>query len=53
MAEFECREAAVFAHLSFPDFQTLHWSERAKTVAHFRVHSRIEEWQTWHATQGS
>lgn len=53
VAEFECREAAVFAHLSWPEFEALHWSEKARVVAHYRVHNQIEAWQSWHATQGS
>lgn len=42
IAEFECREAAVFAHLSYPAFEALSWREKANTIAFFRLHRLIE-----------
>lgn len=53
VAEFECMEAAVFEGIPWPDFQAIHWSERAKLVAHYRLHERIQSWQSWNATQGN
>lgn len=52
IAEFECMEAAIFQQIPWPDFLALHWSTRAKLVAHYRLHERIQAWQHWNASQG-
>lgn len=40
--EYECREAAVYVHLSWAAFQKLPTRERAKVIAHYRLHLMIE-----------
>ncbi len=39
--EFEEREAAVFCHLNWTEWRLLDWLERAKNVAHFRLHHLV------------
>lgn len=40
--EFEEREAAVFVHIAWEEWQVISGLERAKAVAHYRMHSMIE-----------
>lgn len=42
VAEFECREAALFANYNWTEFLALSWREKAATVAHYRLHNLIE-----------
>ena len=39
--EFEEREAAVFCHFNWSEWRLLHWWERARNVAHFRLHNLV------------
>lgn len=45
--EYECREAAVYAHMSWREFQELDGREKARVVAHKRISALIE--QHYHA----
>lgn len=49
VAEFECREAAQFALLSWAKFCELRWEEKAKTIAFYRLKKLIEYHQNAHA----
>ena len=40
--EYEEREASVFSHYNWMQWQELPWNERAEAVAHYRMHSLIE-----------
>ena len=42
VSEFECREAAAFVHVSWRQWQALISDERAKAIAHYRMHIVIE-----------
>ena len=42
MTEYEEREAAAFASVSWPEYLALDRLDRAGIVAHFRVHSMVE-----------
>lgn len=42
VAEFEEREAATFAGISWPDWLQMDMRDRAATVAHYRIHSLVE-----------
>lgn len=39
---YEEREAAIFAGLSWLEYQNQEWYERADMVAHYRLHSLVE-----------
>lgn len=40
--EMEEREASVFAQYSWGDWRVLTWQERARSIAHFRLHHVID-----------
>jgi len=40
--DYECREAARFAHASWREFQRLSQVEKAQTLAHFRLKHMID-----------
>jgi hypothetical protein len=40
--EYECREACVYLGYRWPEWEQLHWFERANAVAHYRTHALIE-----------
>lgn len=42
VAEYEAREAAIYCHYNYTEFLELHPWERAKCVAQYREHYRIE-----------
>lgn len=40
--DYECREAAIFAGYTQPQWVNLEWYERAAVIAHYRVHNLVE-----------
>lgn len=52
VSEYDAREAAIFALIPWPQFQEMHWSERARVVAHYRMHNLIELHQRAAAMRG-
>lgn len=40
--EFECREAAKFSGYTYSEWRTIHYMERAAAIAFFRLHYKIE-----------
>jgi hypothetical protein len=42
VTEFDAREAAVFCHYNWTEFQELTQDEKAACIAHYRIHIAIE-----------
>lgn len=40
--EYDCREAAVYVHVSWPDWLDLSGYDRAMAVAHYRIQLMIQ-----------
>lgn len=41
--EYECREVALFSHMSYTEFLQLDWQERVKIIAHKRLSALIDQ----------
>lgn len=52
VSEYDLREAAIFACIPWPQFQDMHWTERVRVIAHYRMHNLIELHQRAHALRG-
>lgn len=48
--EYECREAAAFAHYNWVSWLELTNVERVRTIAHYRVHRMVDQ-HVQHAIQ--
>lgn len=42
VSEYECREAAIFGHYNWSEWQNLESSDRIEAIAHWRMHLLIE-----------
>lgn len=40
--EYDCREAAIYSHYNWTEWEQLHYSERAMCIAQYRIHMLIE-----------
>lgn len=42
VSELEQREAAVYTHTPWPDYEEFDWYDKAQMVAHYRIHLLID-----------
>lgn len=49
--EYEVREAAVYAHIPWPLFCDMDYSEKIKVIAHHRTRTLTRAWEEWAARQ--